>query len=579
MTVGQDLHRQAAREDFRQARRQASLQQVLGGLRRERAELLPFDEMRQDLKATGTDDLGLQEIPLDAIVGSVSRHEDYTRTFLPKRDGDEERWVNVKRQIDQAGIRPITVYKLGEAYFVNDGNHRVSIARQMGSKTIQAYVTEVKPRVPLTPDDSPDSIICKTRYAEFLELTNLDKLRPQADLLMTIPGQYRTLQEQIEAQHFLLELNPSRDKVPYEEAVTAWYDRSYMPIVRLLRKQGLQHDFPELTEADLYVMVLKHRSQLREDLNWNVDFVAVTSDLSRHKSRLRQRIMNRFSHRLRNTFLPDALESGPATGSWREDRLDRRPGSYLFADILVAGRGVAADYGMVQQAAIIAQQEQSRLLALRVTKNEAERSSPEVRKIQADFEAFCQERGIRGEFATEIGRPARIIVQRAAWIDLLVLSLVHHSGPRTTTGFGTDFNKILQRSPRPILIVPEGAYSPLNRALLAYDGSPKSDEALYLSAYVTATWGGSLVVVSVRDEVAKVAQRRARSYLAMRDIEAEYVTAKPPIGSAILNAARANQCDWIIMGGYGDRPLLQLLVGSTVTKVLRKTDLPVLVCR
>jgi len=181
---------QLALHDFQYARKQAVMQQILSRLRGKEGELLCFDEVRQQLRSTGaTIKHGLQEISLDKIIGSVARYDDFTRSFLPKKDTDEERWVELKAAVnDMVGIPPIEVYQIGDTYFVQDGNHRVSIARQLNSKTISAYVTEIKTRVPLTADDDPNEIICKSHYADFLEKTNLDKLRPDVDLLRTISG-------------------------------------------------------------------------------------------------------------------------------------------------------------------------------------------------------------------------------------------------------------------------------------------------------------------------------------------------------------------------------------------------------
>ncbi|MBT7989263.1 MAG: universal stress protein, partial [Anaerolineae bacterium] len=204
-----------ALRDFQYARKQAVMQQILSRLRGKEGELLCFDEVRQQLRSTGTTIRhGLQEVSLDKIVGSVARYDDFTRSFLPKRDTDEERWVEVKAAVtDMVGMPPIEVYQVGDAYFVQDGNHRVSIARQLNTKTISAYVTEIKTRVPLTADDDPNEIICKSYYAEFLEKTNLDKLRPKVDLSMSFCEQYQVFFEQIEAELNLLkaEQDPSEE--------------------------------------------------------------------------------------------------------------------------------------------------------------------------------------------------------------------------------------------------------------------------------------------------------------------------------------------------------------------------------
>ncbi|MDX1615599.1 MAG: ParB N-terminal domain-containing protein, partial [Candidatus Promineifilaceae bacterium] len=367
-----NLQQASAKRDFEDARRRAAVQRVLASLRGQSSDLLSFDEIHEQLGPRGSQERGLQEIPLDAIVGSVGRHRDFTRTFLPRHADDEGRWARLKTHIDRRGMDPITVYKLGEAYFVIDGNHRVSIARQRGDKTIQAYVTEIETRVALDPDDSTEQIICKARYAAFLEKTELDDLRPGADLLMSMCGYYQDLLDQIETEHYLLQLDPKRQEVPYSEAVTRWYDRVYLPLVSLARRLGLARHFPGRTETDLYVMLTKHRAELRQDLDWHVDMAAVADDLTRRQSGTAAQV----GERVLEAITPAVLESGPDTGRWRRERLSRRPSSTLFSDILVAGRGLPADLNMVRHAAIIARREQSRLLALRlVADDEGEESA------------------------------------------------------------------------------------------------------------------------------------------------------------------------------------------------------------
>ena len=189
MSSSNQLVQDTAVRDFKRARKAASMQQLMAKLQGKSSDLLSYEEVCTQLKSTGVEEKGIQEIPLDAIVGSVGRYADFTRGFMPKKDNDEERWTGVKTAVmDMKGMRPIDVYQIGEIYFVIDGNHRVSVARQLGTKTITARVTEVKVRVPLQPEDDPNEVICKARYAEFLEKTNLDNLRPDSNLLMTITG-------------------------------------------------------------------------------------------------------------------------------------------------------------------------------------------------------------------------------------------------------------------------------------------------------------------------------------------------------------------------------------------------------
>ena len=256
--------------DFRRARNQADLKGLVSRLTGESAQLLSFNEARQKLRMKGFAERGLHDIPLDAIVGSVGRYTDFTRGFLPRREVNPDRWARVKVAASGlAGLPPIDVYKIGEAYFVLDGNHRVSVARSFGATYIQAYVTEVRTRVPLTPDDQLDDLLIKGEYASFLEQTRLDELRPQANLQVTSPGQYPILLEHIGVHRYYMGVDLMRH-VPYPEAVAHWYDHVYLPVVEIIRKQGILRDFPGRTEADLYLWVARHRAELFDQLGWDM---------------------------------------------------------------------------------------------------------------------------------------------------------------------------------------------------------------------------------------------------------------------------------------------------------------------
>ena len=254
----------SAVEDFHRARRQAALEKILGYFTGESLDLLSYEEVRRHLRPSGQIERGLQEIPLAAIVGSVGRYRDFTRTFLPRHDADATRWAQVKVAHLTQGVPPITVYQIGDVYFVQDGNHRVSVARQLGNNTIEAYVTEMKTSVPLGPEVEPDDLILKAEYADFLAETRLDVSRPQADLSLTSPGRYPLILEHIAVHRYYMGLEQQRD-IPYEEAVSHWYDVVYLPIVQLMTEYGLLQDFPARTEADLYVWLAQHRAEIEAE--------------------------------------------------------------------------------------------------------------------------------------------------------------------------------------------------------------------------------------------------------------------------------------------------------------------------
>ena len=239
--------------DFRRARRRADAQRVLALISGQDERLLSYDEVRRQLRAVETARQELAYIPLDAIVGSVGRYQDFTRQFMPRNETDEGRWVGVQRAMTGlAGVPPIEVYRIGDAYFVKDGNHRVSVARQLGAERIEAYVTEVATRVPFTPDMNQDDLIVASEFAQFLEQTNLDALRPGADLRATEPGSYPELLEHISVHRYFMGIDLSRP-VEWEEAVEHWYDVVYLPVARAIRQHDLLAGFPGRTAADLYL--------------------------------------------------------------------------------------------------------------------------------------------------------------------------------------------------------------------------------------------------------------------------------------------------------------------------------------
>ncbi|WP_420631888.1 universal stress protein [Candidatus Leptofilum sp.] len=572
----ENTYYQAALEDFHQARRQAAMQQLLARFTGEQTELLSYDDIRQKLKATNMRKRGLQEIPVDKIVGSVGRYKDFTRSFLPITISGE-RWARVKAATsDLVGLPPIEVYQLGDAYFVIDGNHRVSIAQRLEVPTISAYVTEVKTRVPFTADDDPEEIICKSRYAEFLEKTNLDKLRPEADLLMTFCAHYSLLLDHIDGHKYYMGLDLQQN-VSYEDAVAHWYDEVYLPVVQMVREQGIMRHFPERTEADMYVLLSEHRAELKEALGWDVGTETAVSDIQRKKK------PGAAIARVIEAVVPDELESGPAPGLWREERLAKREVSNLFNDILVTISGEPEDWRVLDQAIMMVQRENGRLLGVHVAaKKKEDEDQATVAEIRDKFEWLTAEAGIEADFSVEWGNVARQVVARAAFADLMMLALNCPPGSSILERLASGVQTILQRTPRPVLVVP--TFSPMQHALLAYDGSPKAEEALFVATYLASRWQIQLSVVTVgggngKLDTANRVQSRAKTYLSVAGVKADYILPGEPAASALIEAAASQQADFMIMGGFGNSSMKTLMLGSTLNQVLLEYKQPILICR
>jgi dienelactone hydrolase len=264
------------------ARRTAFVQDVLSAFTRRQTDLLPFEEVRHELQLRDVRYVGLQDVPLDQIVGSVGRYQDFTRAFFPRRAVARDRWRKIARLAAamDTSLPPVELYKVGQVYFVRDGNHRVSVARRQKSPAIQAYVWEYETRVPLTPNITPDELLRKAAYAAFLEQTGVDRfLCSDMRIELSQPDGYEELLYEIGAfQHTLSRIDERQ--VPFEEAVALWCEMRYTPIVEIMREGNILQEFPGRTEADLYLWLCRNQEELDTRYGQSVMIQEAAEDLA-----------------------------------------------------------------------------------------------------------------------------------------------------------------------------------------------------------------------------------------------------------------------------------------------------------
>ncbi|MDX1995762.1 MAG: hypothetical protein SF029_25490 [bacterium] len=251
---------------FQGIRARAFWQDIIDHLRGKPAELLSFEDIRQRLRLREESYRGLQDVPLDRIVGSVGRYRDFTRNFLPKSGKMQERWSRVYAQANSmTGLPPIELYKVDDVYFVRDGNHRVSVARTLGSKTIQAHVTELPTTIDLEPGMTDKELDDAAAYAAFLEESGLSHTRPHHQpLMLSERSRYTDLMGHIYLHKYILEKDHGRE-LSLTEAATDWYDNVYRPALTLFRKYNMAEVLDARTEADLYLWVVEHLREVREE--------------------------------------------------------------------------------------------------------------------------------------------------------------------------------------------------------------------------------------------------------------------------------------------------------------------------
>lgn len=259
-----DPFNEQARADFQRARFKAFMNRVWGTLSGQHSMLLSYDEIKEKLHVGGPIYRGVKTIRVDQVAGSLNRYHEFDRVFLPASDKLAERWQSVNRAFyEDISLPPVVVYKVGEVYFVVDGHHRVSVAREQGQIYIEAEVRECATRVNITPNIRPEDLVILENKVNFLERTSIDSLIPDANIKLTIPDGFDRMLEHIAVHRYFMGLDWKRD-IAEEEAIRHWYETVYMPIINVIRATDILKEFPDKTEGDLYLWVLDHQHYLQE---------------------------------------------------------------------------------------------------------------------------------------------------------------------------------------------------------------------------------------------------------------------------------------------------------------------------
>jgi hypothetical protein len=268
-----------AQFDFGRARRRRALSQIAARMRRdsELQAILPFDEVVRALGRRGERYLGLQTIELDSIVGTVDRGREFDRRFNPTSGRVRPRWerINTAQRKGQA-MPPIDVYRIGELHFVKDGHHRVSVARALGHKDIDAYVTEIITELGAGREIRLRDLPLKSHQRLFYERVPLPA-DARAEIKLSDEWRYAALAEAIEAWGFRV----SHERgvlLSRSEVAEEWYDDEYRPVVEMLREAELIR--PGMTETEAYMRVAHLRYLLLRTHDWDDAVIeAVRHDL------------------------------------------------------------------------------------------------------------------------------------------------------------------------------------------------------------------------------------------------------------------------------------------------------------
>ncbi len=256
-----------AEQDFSKAKQKAWVQSLKGILNPEARELLSFHDIKSLVKPGKETYLGMKVVSLDKIVGSEDRYHDFSGHFFPKKEHLRHRWMSIDRAyLTDVILPPIKLLKIGELYFVRDGNHRVSVARSQGVMAIDAEVIELTAHVPVAHNATREDILSAVLAYErssVLEQTDLGRIIPVEMIEFTATGRWHEILNHIEGHKYFINLG-KKEEIPFEDAARSWYNNLYLPIVEIIREESLVSRFPGRTEADLYIWIIKHWHSLKD---------------------------------------------------------------------------------------------------------------------------------------------------------------------------------------------------------------------------------------------------------------------------------------------------------------------------
>jgi hypothetical protein len=266
-----------AESDFMKVRRHQTLSALAARLRNDTDDVvqsMSFDEVVEALGRRGESYLGTKVIPLDAIVGSVDKVRDFDRRFRPTSGRSRERWERLSRA-SRTGeiIPPIDVYQVGDVYFVRDGHHRVSVARSLRLKVIEASVTAIETF--LTPVDIGARSDLERKFWRRLMLERVPFTgQARAAVAVDDPFDYGVIAETVEAWAART-MHAEGAYMDKATMASRWYAEEFKPVVDMIEDAGVRGE--DERPAAAYLRVAGERYRLIREHEWSTEVMdAVT---------------------------------------------------------------------------------------------------------------------------------------------------------------------------------------------------------------------------------------------------------------------------------------------------------------
>lgn len=238
---------------------------ILGLNFKKQENLKSFAEVQKEENAYNSVNLGIKEIPLGKIVGSVEKYSYFDKNFVPKNNIVKQRWISIyTAYMAETMLPPVILYKIKDDYYVYDGNHRVSVAKFLNFASIEAEVEEFLPT-----KDTKDKVIYR-EHMFFEKETGIE------EIILSEPIKYKYLREEIESYTNLL--NKRRNKeFTLKEGAAKWYKEVFLPIKVLLEENNIEES-QKKNINDIFMFVLDHKYYLSKNEGKNKGYLYSTID-------------------------------------------------------------------------------------------------------------------------------------------------------------------------------------------------------------------------------------------------------------------------------------------------------------
>lgn len=255
-----------ASDDFNRARNKARFTNIFNIINPEKKELLSYYDVKTMAKPKSQTYRGMKVVKIDQIIGSEGRYKDFSKAFLPKKEHLRHRWESIDRaHLSDMILPPISLFKIGDVYFVRDGNHRVSVAKMQGTLSIDAEVVELTTEIKIEPHMTKSDlkeVVLQYEREQMLKNTKLDQMLDMTNIRFTSLGRYDEMRRHIQGHKYYIN-QAVEEEISLEEAAASWFTKVYMPIIEIIKNENMLSRFPGRTESDIYIWTIKHWDGLK----------------------------------------------------------------------------------------------------------------------------------------------------------------------------------------------------------------------------------------------------------------------------------------------------------------------------